>query len=146
MEPVTPIEKALADQIRAGNDQGGHLTEQLLGMIAERQGYTVLSGTKYGSNNGFDLVLQAADGSVTIVMDGKQMTNGTIQLSRGAGDNIQLTDKWVATVLDRLPINSPARLAIEKARRAQSLITAVGGVDRATGQVVITRVQVPGGD
>ena len=143
MAPQTPEEQALAIQIMAGKDTSGQMTEDLIEMMAQRQGYEVLPGGKYGSNNGFDAVLKKPDGTVTIIVDGKPMPNGMFQLSYGAGGKVQLTDEWISAVLDKLPENSPARVAIETAIDDGKLVTAVGGVYRVTGEVVVTPVEVP---
>ncbi|MDC4625400.1 hemagglutinin repeat-containing protein [Acinetobacter baumannii] len=134
----------LVNQIAKGKDQGGKLTEQLFDSLAKQNGFTVVKGGKYGSDNGFDHVWMAKDGSVTILSDSKQITNGTVKLSsNAAGGNTQLSEAWVAAVLKELSPNDPARLAIEQARRSGKLQTAVTGVDRATGQAVIIPVNVP---
>ena len=95
------VEKDLAARIVAGEDQGGHLTEQLLETMATRQGYTVLPGGKYGggSGHGFDVVLQGPDGNVTFLLEGKQMKDGAFRLAKGAGGNVQLTEDWIDTCL-----------------------------------------------
>lgn len=68
------------------------LTEQLFNSLAKQNGFTVIKGGKYGSNNGFDHVWVAKDGSVTILSDSKQITNGTVKLSsNAAGGNTQLS-------------------------------------------------------
>ena len=139
----TAEEHALVQQIQAGKDTNGIFTEQVLKSAAKREGYRVLDGGKYGSNNGFDLVLQHPDGSVTIITEGKQMKNGSFQLAEGAGRFVQLSDKWVDTVLFKLPLDSPARLAIEDAIESQRLKTVVGGIDRTSGKITLTPVKPP---
>ena len=142
---LTPYEAALAKQIQNGLDSGGVMTEQLLVSVSQRTGMTVLDGGKYGGNKGFDLVLQDANGMVTIVMDGKQFTkSGAVALSpNGAGDFTQLSDDWVLRVLGRLDQNSPAYKAVSDARKNNTLVTAVGGVNRSTGQLTVVPVEVP---
>ena len=62
------------------------MTEQLFDSLAKQNGFKVLSGGKYGGNNGFDHVWQAADGSVVLIVESKQIRNGTVQLNpNGAG-------------------------------------------------------------
>ncbi len=143
MRGRTPEELDMIEKVRAGQDRSGDLTEKLLESMAKRQGYEVLPGGKYGSNNGFDVVLKKPDGSVTLVVDGKPMPDGTFKLAKAAGDHVQLTDDWINTVLSRLPDDSPAKLAIREAQRSNKLATAVGGVNRVTGDVVVTPVKVP---
>lgn len=136
---LTVDEMALVSKISSGQDGGGTLTEKLLGSVAKRTGMDVIDGGKYGSNNGFDLVLKAKDGTVTVILDGKQMTSsGAMKLSSsGAGDTTQLTNEWIRNVLRNLPSGSDARKAIIEAQEAGKLVTAVGGVNRNTGQLVV---------
>jgi len=69
-------------------DLTGQLTERLVDSVAVDQGLTVLSGGKYGSNNGFDHVLQATDESVIIVVDAKQMNSGSFSLSSNSAGGL----------------------------------------------------------
>lgn len=86
----------------------------------------------------------AKDGSVTILSDSKQITNGTVKLaSNAAGGNTQLSEAWVKAVMNKLDTKDPARLAIEQALDTGRLKTAVTGIDRTTGQAVIIPVNVP---
>lgn len=143
---LTQTEQQLATRIRNGEDSAsGNLTEQLLTSVSQRTGMTVLTGGKYGSNNGFDLVLQDAAGNVTIILDVKQITQaGSIKLStKAAGDTNQLSPQWIQNVLTALPQNSPSRLAVEQALRSNTLTVAVGGVNRTTGQLIVAPVTVP---
>ena len=139
----TAEEQGLVQQIKAGKDINGSLTEQVLESAAKREGYQVLDGGKYGSNNGFDLVLQHPDGSVTVVVEAKQMKDGAFQLSKGAREYVQLSERWVDIVRRRLPQDSPARLAVENAIDTQRIVTVVGGVDRNTGKIILTPVKFP---
>jgi len=142
---LTAVEQGLVTQIQAGKDSAGTLTEQLLTSVATRTGSTVLSGGKYNGNNGFDLVLKNADGTVTVVMDGKQMTqSGAFALSsNGAGGNTQNSVAWVEAVRRNLDEQSAAYRAVTEAIRTNTLVTAVGGVNRTTGQLVVLPVTVP---
>lgn len=93
--------------------------------------------------NGFDHVLEDASGNVTLLIDSKQITNGSFSLSAsGAGGNMQLSNGWIDSVLSRLDSTSPAYQAIEQARATGKLITAVAGVDKSTGQVVAVPVKI----
>ena len=137
-------DEKLVNQIVKGKDQGGELTEQLFDSLAKQNGFTVVKGGKYGSDNGFDHVWMAKDGSVTILSDSKQITNGTVKLeSKAAGGNTQLSEAWVQAVLNKLDKNDPAAKAVQQAFDTGKLKTAVTGVDRATGQAVIIPVHVP---
>jgi filamentous hemagglutinin len=141
---TSKADQDLVTRIAKGEDKGEELTEQLFNSLAKQNGFTVIKGGKYGSNNGFDHVWVAKDGSVTILADSKQITNGIVKLdSKAAGGNTQLSEAWVVAVLNKLDTKDPARLAIDQARRNGQLKTAVTGVDRATGQAVIIPVNVP---
>ena len=86
----------------------------------------------------------AKDGSVTILSDSKQITNGTVKLApNAAGGNTQLSADWITSIINNLSPNDPARKVIEQAREAGKLKTAVTGVDRSTGKAVIIPVNVP---
>jgi len=136
---VTASERALVESIVATGDRTGLKTEQLIEAIAKREGLTSYSA-KYGSNNGFDHVLVAPDGTVTIIVDSKQMRNGTFRLSNGAGGQRQLSRAWLDAVIERLPAESPGRVQVESALTSGSVRAAVAGVDRRTGEVVILPV------
>ena len=141
---LTKAEQDIAYEIAIVGDSTGRLTENLFTQIAQRTGTTVLAGGKYGSNNGFDLVLQGANGEVTIILDAKQMTNGAFSLSsQAAGNSTQLSEAWVKNVLARLPDGSPAKDAVSRALQSNTLQTAVGGINKATGAVVVVPVKVP---
>jgi len=137
---LTQQEQALASRIANQGDLKGANTEILVESVAQRQGLNSLPGGKYGSNNGFDHVFENADGSVTIILDSKQINNGAAKLSEGAGGQLQLTDAWVQAVLDRLDANSPAHIAVSRALQDGTLVKGVAGVDKTTGKLVVVRV------
>ena len=137
-------DKQLLKTISEGRDTTGKMTEQLFDSLAKQNGFKVLSGGKYGANNGFDHVWQAADGSVVLIVESKQIRNGTVQLNpNGAGGYTQMSREWIKQVLDQLPDGSPAKAAIFKANKNGTLKTAIAGVDRQTGKAVILPVKVP---
>jgi filamentous hemagglutinin len=139
---LTPAEQDMARQVVAQGDKAGTITETLVNSVAERQGLTTLEGGKYGSNDGFDHVFQNVDGTVTILMDSKQIANGSTALSEGAGGAMQLTRPWIENVLDNIvDKTSPAYQAVRTALENGTLVKGVAGVDRATGQVAIVRVK-----
>ncbi|MEF9956282.1 MAG: VENN motif pre-toxin domain-containing protein [Acinetobacter sp.] len=114
LKVTSKADQDLVTRIVKGEDRGGELTEQLFNSLAKQNGFTVIKGGKYGSNNGFDHVWVAKDGSVTILSDSKQITNGTVKLaSNAAGGNTQLSEAWVKAVVNKLDTKDPARLAIE---------------------------------
>ncbi|OUC17677.1 hypothetical protein BC458_10265 [Neisseria meningitidis] len=137
-------DKQLLKAIGEGRDTTGKMTEQLFDSVAKQNGFRVLSGGKYGGNNGFDHVWQAADGSVVLIVESKQIRNGTVQLNpNGAGGYTQMSEDWIRQVLDQLPDGSPAKAAVFKANKNGTLKTAIAGVDRQTGKAVILPVKVP---
>ncbi|HFC6750407.1 TPA: DUF637 domain-containing protein, partial [Neisseria meningitidis] len=89
-------DKQLLKAIGEGRDTTGKMTEQLFDSLAKQNGFRVLSGGKYGGNNGFDHVWQAADGSVVLIVESKQIRNGTVQLNpNGAGGYTQMSEDWI---------------------------------------------------
>ena len=137
-------DKQLLKTISEGRDTTGKMTEQLFDSLAKQNGFKVLSGGKYGANNGFDHVWQAADGSVVLIVESKQIRNGTVQLNpNGAGGYTQMSEDWIKQVANSLPDGSPAKAAVFKAEREGKLKTAIAGVDRQTGKAVILPVKVP---
>ncbi|HEZ6087185.1 TPA: DUF637 domain-containing protein, partial [Neisseria meningitidis] len=111
-------DKQLLKAIGEGRDTTGKMTEQLFDSLAKQNGFRVLSGGKYGGNNGFDHVWQAADGSVVLIVESKQIRNGTVQLNpNGAGGYTQMSEDWIRQVLDQLPDGSPAKAAVFKANQ-----------------------------
>ena len=139
---LTPAQVAEAKTIAMNGDLTGQLTERLVDSVAADQGLSVLSGGKYGSNNGFDHVLQATDGSVTIVVDAKQMNSGSFSLSNsGAGGVQQLSDQWIRNVLGAIDQTSQAYTAIDNAISSGTLYKAVMGVDKTTGKLMMVRIK-----
>ena len=137
-------DKQLLKTISEGRDTTGKMTEQLFDSLAKQNGFKVLSGGKYGGNNGFDHVWQAADGSVVLIVESKQIRNGTVQLNpNGAGGYTQMSREWIKQVVKSLPDGSPAKAAVLKANQNGTLKTAIAGVDRQTGKAVILSVKVP---
>jgi filamentous hemagglutinin len=143
MSNMTPDQQAIMKDIMLNKDIGGTKTEALTSSLAQEAGYTELAGAKYGSNNGFDHVLQAPDGSVTIIVDSKQLSSsGAVQLGSSQAGT-QLSEAHIRATLANLPDASPAKQAILSALDNQTLKTAVAGVDKKTGQFMITPVYVP---
>ena len=120
-----------------------HLSRRCRKQLSKLSGKPVPahSGGKYnaGSNNGFDTVAKMPDGT-TVIIEDKQMTNGSMQLAVGAGGNVQLTDEWVISVLSKLDQNSDAYKAIVAAKNNGTLIKVVAGVNKTTGQLIFVPV------
>ncbi|UPG87711.1 hemagglutinin repeat-containing protein [Luteibacter aegosomatis] len=136
---LTVDEKIISQYVQFNGDKTGVTTENLINIIADRQGLNVLDGGKYGSNNGFDHVLQAPDGTVTIILDSKQIRGGSASLSTDAGVQ-QLSDRWIDNVMANLDPSSDAYKAISKAQKTGTLVKGVAGVDRNTGRPVLLKI------
>lgn len=139
---LTAAERSAALEVMTKGDQGGKITEGIVESVGQRQGLNSLEGGKYGSNNGFDHVFQTADGNTTILMDSKQVTNGSASLStKGAGGFMQMSDDWVGSVLSNLDPASPAYKAVNTALNNGTLVKGVIGVDRPSGNLIMIRVK-----
>ena len=104
----------------------------------------MIQGGKYGGNKGFDHVWVTRDGSVVVIVESKQIKNGTVQLnSKGAGGFTQMSEPWIRQVINSLPDNDPTKKIIQEADFSGKLKTAVAGVDRQTGKAVILPVNIP---
>lgn len=135
---LSPQQQKMVDEIMKG-DKGGEKTEKLTSSILKDSGYKELAGAKYhgGSNKGFDHVIQDADGTVTII-DSKQLANSGATKLGTSNTGVQLSTPAIEAVLEKLPNNSEAKIAILKAMRLGKLKTAVIGVDKKTGNVLFT--------
>lgn len=128
-------EQALVKKIIDHGDQSGVLTEELVELVAKREGLVSLPGTKVGSNNGFDHVLQDPEGITTVIIDSKQIYNGSIQLgSSNAG--VQLSDAWILDVLSRMGPGATSN-AVRTAMANGTLKIAVAGVNKTSGELVM---------
>ena len=133
-----PQEQAIVQKIIREGDQTGVLTENLIDRLAKRQGMVSLPGTKVGSNNGFDHVLQDPEGLTTVIIDSKQIYNGSIKLgSSKAG--VQLSNDWIDDVLSRMS-SGPAKTAVQTAINNGTLKIAVAGVNKESGQLVMVNI------
>ncbi|WP_235212518.1 filamentous hemagglutinin N-terminal domain-containing protein [Burkholderia pyrrocinia] len=141
VQDLNSTQQSTLQSILQNGDPGGTKTEALVDSVSQSAGYNILSGSKYGSNNGFDHVLQGIDGSVTIVVDSKQINGGSVRLGVTEAGT-QLSSSWINATLDNLPANSPARIAVTNARNNGQLFTAVAGVNKVTGNLVIVPVKV----
>ncbi len=135
----TPQQQALLDRIKRGEDAKGELTEQLVKLTAERDGYKVLPGVFNGSNNGIDHILVKRDQSgniiETIIVDSKQLRNGAARLS-DTNSGMQLSRSWIETNMEKLP-EGEAKSALRYALN-NTYTPAVAGVNRETGKLLLT--------
>lgn len=126
--------------------QFGTKTENLLKVTVNASAENiVLTGEKYGSNNGFDLVTQFVDAAtgktMTMVIDAKQLAkNGSVRFdAKAARDTVQMTDNWINAVVDNLK-NSPAAIAVKNAVTTGTLIKAAAFVDKSTDKLMLIRI------
>ena len=152
----TASQRLTISDVMANGDKYGTKTEALVNDVLKSDpSIKVLDGTKYGSNNGLDHVVQYVDPqtgkTMTMVIDSKQLAiNGTTSLSSNAagtaelGKNVlQLSDESLSIISSRLPDNSPAKIALDQAQKNDTLVKAVAYVDKTTGQLKIVPVTVP---
>jgi len=142
---LTPDQQTRALDIARNGDSGGTKTEALVNDVITSQGGKVLDGAKYGSNNGMDhvAVWTDANGNVnlTLQLDSKQLNSKGVTLAPNAAQGtMQMSPKWDEVVIEKLPIDSPARIAIDTARNNGTLIKGVAYVDKETGALNLTRL------
>jgi len=121
-------------------------TEMLTEMVLARNGMVNLGDLKYGggSNNGIDHVFKKIDTDGTehiFIVDSKQLTDGSFKLGN-TNSGVQLSDKWVAKVLTETP-DSNVRKLVDNALKKGTLRRAVTGLDKATGEFVMTEIKWP---
>lgn len=155
--PTDPDALRLIERIKAGEDSGGHLTEQLMNIVLKD--YPSHHG-KYAGNKGFDGVFDMgldSDGFLAII-DAKQMRDLSVRMARhGAGDTFQLSENWITAVVNNLKNEIPRveklddgptlvkeiRLTlakIDQARTTGKLKTGVFTVDKKTGDIYLVPV------
>lgn len=129
-------------------DKSGMKTEKLINDILKNDpNLELISGTKYGSNNGFDHVVKNMKTGEIWIIDSKQIATaktldvGSIRLPIVAEGQRQLSGNWINSVVNRLG-PTKAKLEIETAIKRGRLRTAVAGVNRKTGEVIIIPVNV----
>lgn len=134
-----------AKQIAQKGDPLGAKTEVLFENVVKEQGGKVLSGGKYGSNNGYDhvIVFKDAQGNInlTMVVDSKQLGQKGIKLDpKAAGGNMQMSGEWDAAVLAKLDKNSEAYKAIIVAQKNGTLVKGAAYVDKSTEKLMLVRI------
>ena len=146
--PVTEAEKKIADSIIENGDLSGSKTEELTRLIAKRMNAAELSGGRYYSDQrrGFDIVLGGPKGSTLIIESKQPRADGGTQLSSGARNHIQLTDKWINAVNENIYRHNKgsypeASEAIMNSIKNENLYKAVSVFDRNTGKLIIIPVE-----
>lgn len=142
---LTPqTQKQLKDIIDNG-DISGAKTEDLFENVVKEHGGKVLTGGKYGSNNGYDhvVIFKDTDGKIylTMTVDSKQLNSKGVKLDpKAAGGNMQMSDDWDDEVLGRLGKNSEASQAIRAAKENGTLVKGVAYVDKNSKTLKLVRI------
>jgi filamentous hemagglutinin len=149
LDAPTANQRLMINDVVANGDRFGVKTEVLVNdVLYADPAVKVLSGTKYGGNNGLDHVVQFTDPQsgklMTMVIDSKQLAkSGSSKLDpNAAGGVMQLSTKSLETIVGRLN-NSPAAVELDKAIKNGTLVKAVAFIDKLTGQLKIVPVKVP---
>ncbi|WP_241498666.1 polymorphic toxin-type HINT domain-containing protein [Moraxella catarrhalis] len=142
---LTPTTTKQAKEIAKNGDPSGTKTEALFENVVKEHGGEVMSGGKYGSNNGYDhvVVFKDTDGQtyLTMTVDSKQLGKKGVTLDpKAAGGAMQMSKEWDDAVLNKLDRNSDAYKAVETARKNGSLVKGVAYVDKSTGELKLVRI------
>lgn len=142
---LSVVTRGQVKQIAKNGDPLGVKTEALFENVVKEQGGKVLSGGKYGSNNGYDhvIVFKDAQGNtnLTMVVDSKQLGQKGIKLDpKAAGGNMQMSGEWDTAVLSKLDKNSEAYKAVFAARQNGTLVKGAAYVDKSTEKLMLVRI------
>ncbi|MCS4300150.1 MULTISPECIES: DUF637 domain-containing protein [Acinetobacter] len=126
-------------------DVYGDKTEALFNTTVKEQGGSILSGGKYGSNNGFDhvVVFKDTQGNTTMTMlvDSKQQNSRGISLiEKAAGGQMQMSEAWIARVMLKLDKNSETYKAVTQAVKDGTLVKGIAYVDKAKEKLMMIRI------
>lgn len=153
-----PADAATVQLIKNGQDTQGHLSEDLFYAAMQSDGFSAIPRLDLAAPGpqGFDNVLirRDANGNLedVLINESKQLTNGTIELSRGIqGSNnsrcsncVQMSEEWIDDVTLRMLQTSnqnTVNLAIELRNFGLSNIRrSASGVDRVTGHLTIVKL------
>ena len=141
------------EDIKLG-DPNGNKTEALVNDILDEftkknPDFEIIDA-KYGSDNGIDHMLKNKKTGELWILDSKQMSEksityegGAIKLSKdGAGGNIQLSSEWVNSVAGKKTLNETAKKELEKAIKTQNYKTGIVALDKKTGELIITPIEM----
>ncbi|WP_296517797.1 DUF637 domain-containing protein [Acinetobacter oleivorans] len=142
---LSVVTRGQVKQIAKNGDPLGVKTEALFENVVKEQGGKVLSGGKYGSNNGYDhvIIFKDAQGNtnLTMVVDSKQLGQKGIKLDpKAAGGNMQMSGEWDTAVLSKLDKNSEAYKAVFAARQNGTLVKGAAYVDKSTEKLMLVRI------
>ena len=133
-------------QIAKNGDPLGVKTEALFENVVKEQGGKVLSGGKYGSNNGYDhvIIFKDAQGNtnLTMIVDSKQLGPKGVKLDpNAAGGKMQMSGEWDDVVLNRLDKNGEAYKAVVAAQKNGSLVKGAAYVDKNAEKLMLVRIE-----
>ncbi|MFV5365351.1 DUF637 domain-containing protein [Acinetobacter oleivorans] len=142
---LSVVTRGQVKQIAKNGDPLGVKTEALFENVVKEQGGKVLSGGKYGSNNGYDhvIIFKDAQGNtnLTMVVDSKQLGPKGVTLDpKAAGGNMQMSNEWDRAVLAKLDQNSEAYKAVFAARQNGTLVKGAAYVDKSTEKLMLVRI------
>jgi filamentous hemagglutinin len=142
---LSVVTRGQVKQIAKNGDPLGVKTEALFENVVKEQGGKVLSGGKYGSNNGYDhvIIFKDAQGNtnLTMVVDSKQLGQKGIKLDpKAAGGNMQMSSEWDRAVLAKLDPNSEAYKAVFAARQNGTLVKGAAYVDKSAEKLMLVRI------
>ncbi len=142
---LSVVTRGQVKQIAQNGDPLGVKTEALFENVVKEQGGKVLSGGKYGSNNGYDhvIIFKDAQGntSLTMIVDSKQLGQKGVKLDpNAAGGKMQMSGQWDQVVLNKLNPNSEAYKAIDSAKANGTLVKGIAYVDKSTEKLMLVRI------
>ncbi|WP_395335939.1 hypothetical protein WBP06_27760 [Novosphingobium sp. BL-8H] len=118
------------------------LTRELLSSVLSRADYTVIGNAPL-DDGGIDFVISKKDGPAVIAMIAVEIDHlGDAQLREHPTYGMQLSDRWIAACIEAQPQQSVVRSVLRDAVDNLKLTKAIGGVDKKTGNVVLTPVNV----
>nr|WP_289344551.1 DUF637 domain-containing protein [Acinetobacter baumannii] len=143
---LSVVTRGQVKQIAKNGDPLGVKTEALFENVVKEHGGKVLSGGKYGSNNGYDhvIIFKDAQGNtnLTMVVDSKQLGPKGVTLDpKAAGGKMQMSGEWDDVVLNRLDKNSEAYKAVVAAQKNGSLVKGAAYVDKNAEKLMLVRIE-----
>ena len=134
-------------EVMKGNDNKGKITEEIFNTAFENDPKLKVYNGKYGSNNGFDHVVEIKETGEVWILESKQLSEkGTITLSnKGVQDSFGNTTRqgssgWIEGVLDKLDNNNPTKKLIREAQKSKKLRYGITEINKKTGEMEIIPV------
>ena len=121
------------DELEQVTKQLHQKSAQLVETVLANRGFTIHSGGQLSDGSGFEHVVSAKTSSgdymVMIVSSRVALRDSGFQLEFDVDSNMQFSPAWIDRIMKRLPDDSEAKQAIQK---ADVLRTVVGGIDEVT--------------